>query len=71
MLNLEIKKALPPEGVEFLFVRVQAQNIQNGRLDLRITILDEHGDLVALGHHVSLILNASRNTAERKPRLKM
>jgi acyl-CoA thioesterase FadM len=66
LLNIDMKKALPEEGVEFLFVRTQAKRIQNGRLDLEVTIWDETGDVVALSHHVCLVLSASRNTAERK-----
>lgn len=65
LLNLDVKKALPPEGVEWLFARVQAKKIQNGRLDLEVVILDETGDVVALSHHVVLVLPASRNLAKR------
>ena len=69
VLNLEVKKALPAEGVEF-FVRVQASSVRNGRMDLQVTIRDTDEDLVALGHHVSLILSASRNLAERNSKNK-
>jgi len=61
LLNLDIKKALPAEGVEFLFVRVRAKQIKNGRFDLEVTILDESGDLVALSTHVALVLGSERN----------
>lgn len=61
LLNLDIKKALPAEGVEFLFVRVRAKQIRNGRFDLEVTILDESGDLVALSTHVALVLGSERN----------
>ncbi|EFX04941.1 thioesterase family protein [Grosmannia clavigera kw1407] len=64
-LNLDVKKALPPDGVEWLFVRIASKQIRNGRLDLEVVILDDHHDLVALSHHVSLILDASRNLSER------
>jgi acyl-coenzyme A thioesterase PaaI-like protein len=64
VLNLEVKKALPEEGVEWLFVRVRAKQIRNGRMDLEVVILDEGGDLVALSHHVSFIVPVSRNTAK-------
>lgn len=67
LLNLDVKKALPAEGVEFLFTRVQAKRIQNGRVDLEVVIMDEGGDVVALSHHVALIVDAERNTAERRP----
>jgi len=66
LLNLDVKKALPPEGVEWLFARVQAKQIKNGRLDLEVIILDETGDVVALSHHVVMVLPASRNVAARR-----
>lgn len=66
LLNLDIKKALPEEGVEWLFARCQAKRIENGRLDLEVVILDESGDVVALSHHVTLVLGAERNMAKRR-----
>jgi hypothetical protein len=65
VLNLEVKKALPKEGLEWLQMRVQSKQIKDGRLDLEVLLLDEHGDLVALSNHVNLILGSERNTAER------
>lgn len=65
VLNLEVKKALPKEGVEWLHLRVQAKQIKNGRLDLEVLLLDESGDLVAISNHVNLVLGSERNTAER------
>jgi acyl-coenzyme A thioesterase PaaI-like protein len=53
LLNLDMKKALPEEGVEWLFARVRAKRIKNGRFDLEVIILDETGDVVAL-RYVSL-----------------
>lgn len=61
VLNLDVKKALPEEGVEWLFVRVRAKRIQNGRMDLEVVVLDEEGDLVAVSDHVCLIVGAERN----------
>ncbi|KAI9789748.1 MAG: hypothetical protein M1816_005787 [Peltula sp. TS41687] len=66
VLNLDIKKVLPDEGVEWLFARVSARSIKNGRMDLEVVIMDETGDIVALSHHVAMVLPASRNTAERR-----
>lgn len=65
VLNLEIKKALPEEGVEWLHLRVQSKQIKDGRFDLEVLLVDEHGDLVAISHHVNLILGSERNTADR------
>ncbi|KAI0426117.1 thioesterase-like superfamily-domain-containing protein [Xylaria sp. FL1042] len=64
-LNLDIKKALPPEGVEWLHVRVHAKQIKNGRYDYEAVIFDDTGDMVALSHHVAMVLDGSRNTAKR------
>lgn len=61
LLNLDVKKVLPTKGVDFLFVRVRAKQIKNGRMDLEVTILDEDGDLVALSTHVALVLGSERN----------
>lgn len=66
LLNLDVKKLLPDEGVEWLFIRVHAKQIRDGRLDLEVVVMDEHGELVAISNHVSLIVSAERNTAQRK-----
>lgn len=66
LLNLEIKKLLPAEGVEWLFARVRPKQIRNGRMDLECVIMDENGDVVALSHHVTMILGVERNMAERR-----
>jgi hypothetical protein len=66
VLNLDVKKLLPKEGVEWLFVRTQAKQIRNGRIDLEVIIMDEGGEVVALSHHITLVLSAERNMAARK-----
>ena len=66
VLNIEFQKALPPEGVEWLFSRVRSKRIRNGRMDLEVTILDEGGDIVALSTHVALIVGAERNTNRKE-----
>ena len=55
-MNIEIKKRLPPEGVDWLFVRARAKHIRDGRMDAEVTILDEYADLVALSNHVCFIV---------------
>lgn len=65
LLNLDIKKSLPPEGVKWLQIRVEMKKIKNGRMDLEVFVHDAEGDLVALSHHVGFVLDASRNTAAR------
>jgi acyl-CoA thioesterase len=65
LLNLDVKKALPEEGVKWLGVRVQMKKIKNGRMDLEVQVIDAEGDLVALSHHVGFVLDAARNLAAR------
>lgn len=54
-MHLEIKKRLPAEGVEWLFMRAKSLVIKNGRFDAEIIILDESLEVVALSHQVALI----------------
>lgn len=65
-LNLDIKKPLPEDGVEWLFSRVETKQIKNGRMDLEVVIFDATGDIVALSQHVALAVSVQRNLAERK-----
>ena len=65
VLNIEIKKLLPPQGVEWLFVRVRPKRIRNGRMDLEVIVLDEQGDIVALSWHVALLVKGDRNSRGR------
>jgi len=72
LLNLDIKKVLPAEGVKWLNVRAELKQVKNGRMDLGIWVRDAAGELVALSNHVGFVLDASRNlAARRKPDAKM
>lgn len=69
-LNLETKMALPEGGVEWLAMRVTSKQIKNGKFDLDITIRDSEGQLVALSHHVAMIVSIEKNIGEpSKPTL--
>ncbi|KIX07133.1 uncharacterized protein Z518_05110 [Rhinocladiella mackenziei CBS 650.93] len=70
-LNLDIKKLLPDEGVEWLFVRTRAKAIRNGRFDLDIEVWDVEAELVASSCHASLIVDASRNTTRKAKKEKL
>jgi len=72
LLNLDIKKALPSEGVRWLHIRAEVKRIQKGRMDIEVFVHDANGDLVALSHHVGFVMDASRNLASRRqPESKM
>ena len=66
LLNLDVKKSLPPEGIKWLGIRVQVKKVKNGRMDIEVHVHDAEGELVALSHHVGFVLDAARNTATRR-----
>jgi hypothetical protein len=64
-LNVEFKKPLPRDGVEWLYSRAQTKLTRSGRTDIEVVLLDEAGEVVALGNQVALVVDTSRNTAGR------
>lgn len=69
VLNLDIKKPFPENGVKWLWVRVSAKQIKNGRFDLDVVIRDEGGEIVALSNHSCLVLGADRNTKRSESKI--
>lgn len=66
VMNLEAKRPLPDEGVEWLAVRVTSKQIKDGRFDLDVLVGDVDGTIVALSHHVAMILSIERNTGKKQ-----
>lgn len=64
-MDLDMKKLLPEEGVEWLHIRSSAKRIKNGRLDAEVIVMDETGDIICLSRHVAMVVDASRNYANR------
>ncbi|KAG8156757.1 hypothetical protein KVR01_013362 [Diaporthe batatas] len=69
VMNLEMKTALPEDGVEWLAVRVTSKQIKEGKFDLDISVRDVHGELLVLSHHVAMILSIERNTRKSRSSL--
>lgn len=65
-LNVDMKKHLPAEGVEWLYSRIVTKVVRDGRTDLDVTVLDQNGDVIALSTQVGLVVSASRNVGTRK-----
>lgn len=65
VMNLEVKTALPEDGVEWLAVRVTSKQIRDGRFDLEVQVRDAEGEMVVLSHQIALIMSMERNTAKR------
>lgn len=64
VMNLEVKSALPDEGVEWLAVRVTSKQIKDGKFDIDVMVRDVDGEILALSQHVAMILSMDRNTAK-------
>ncbi|KAI0386720.1 thioesterase family protein [Hypomontagnella monticulosa] len=70
VMNLEAKKTLPEEGVEWLNVRVTSKQIRDGRFDIEVMVRDLEGEMVMLSNQVAMIVEFGRNTAKRSPSAK-
>ncbi|CAG9988552.1 unnamed protein product [Clonostachys byssicola] len=70
-MTLDVRRAMPPEGLPWLRLRVAAKEVLNGRYDAEVLIFDEAGRLLALSNHVAMALDISRNYAERRPKQKI
>lgn len=64
-MTLDVRRALPDEGLEWLRLRVAAKEVSNGRYDAEVVMFDEEGNLVALSHHVAMAVDVERNYAKR------
>lgn len=66
VMNLEVKTALPEEGYEWLAVRVLTKQIKDGKFDMDVLVRDEEGEILALSHHVAMILSMERNMGKKE-----
>lgn len=65
-MSLDVRKKLPPGGVEWLRMRASTKAIRNGRHDIDVVVFDAAGDLVATSHHVAMVVDVQRNLASRR-----
>lgn len=65
-MNIDLKTRMPPQGVEWLYSRVETKMLRNSRADLEVTLLDANGGLVATSSQIALVVDASRNTQGRQ-----
>ncbi|KAH8667206.1 thioesterase-like superfamily-domain-containing protein [Ilyonectria robusta] len=64
-MSLDVKKALPVEGEEWLRMRVAAKVLKNGRYDAEVILFDCNGEVVALSNHVALAVDVERNYSRK------
>ncbi|KAF2000165.1 hypothetical protein P154DRAFT_599064 [Amniculicola lignicola CBS 123094] len=69
-MTTEIKKRLPDEGVEWLYLRGECKSIENGRMDSELVMFDEGMGIVAVSYQVVVLIpSVSKN--ERKANIEM
>ncbi|KAI0025984.1 thioesterase family protein [Xylariomycetidae sp. FL0641] len=66
-MDLESKTKLPDEGVEWLAVRVTSRQMKDGKFDLDVVVRDEDGEMVALSHHIAMVVEIEKNTKKKEP----
>lgn len=59
-MDIEFKKRLPEDGLQWIFSRVVTKKLHGGRMDMDITICDETMDLVCSSKQVVLVLDATK-----------
>ncbi|KAG6034685.1 hypothetical protein E4U41_006449 [Claviceps citrina] len=66
VLNLEVKRLLPSEGVGWLNMSITSRQMTAGSMDIEVVVRDLAGDLVALGSQVAMIMGIERNTGSSR-----
>lgn len=65
-LDIEFKRRLPQEGVQWTFTRVTTRLLDAGRMDVDIVICDPKMDILCLARQAILVLEAKRKFGARK-----
>lgn len=65
VMNLENKALLPEGGARWLNMRVTSKKIDGGRFDIEVLVRDEDGDVVALSHHLAMVVSMERNMGKK------
>ncbi|KAI1394398.1 thioesterase family protein [Hypoxylon trugodes] len=66
-LDIEFKRRLPKEGVRWVFERTATRMLEDGRMDVDVTICDEMMAILCLSRQVILVLDAKRRFGGKKP----
>ena len=64
-MTVDVKRALPKEGVKWLFARMKTNEVVDGRLDVQGQIWDDGGNLIALAQYVWFVVETSRAVVTR------
>ncbi|KFX95793.1 hypothetical protein V490_03667 [Pseudogymnoascus sp. VKM F-3557] len=59
-LDVQYKRRLPKEGLEWVFSRIVARMLDGGRMDLNVTLCDRNMDVLCLANHTVLVVGDQR-----------
>lgn len=59
-LDIEFKKRLPKKGQEWTFTRIVTKIMQDGRMDLDVTLCDHNMDILCLSRQTVMVVEAER-----------
>ncbi|GES59909.1 hypothetical protein ATEIFO6365_0002024000 [Aspergillus terreus] len=65
-LNLDLKKPVLGEDVEWLYSHITIKSLRNGRMDVEVVVLDQAGEVVAISTQASLVMSAERNVGGKE-----
>lgn len=65
VMNMEVKKLLPKEGVQWVHVQVTSKQVKDGKSDMEFVVRDTSGEIIALSQHVSMIVSMKKNLKDR------
>ena len=61
-ITIDVKRALPEQGVKWLFTRMQMSEVNDGRCDVHGRIWDEHGNIIALAQYLWFVADVSQSS---------
>ncbi|KAI1880300.1 hypothetical protein JX265_001921 [Neoarthrinium moseri] len=65
--DIEFKRRVPNEGLEWVFTRTATKMLHEGGMDLDITICNAEMELVCTAHQIVMVLEAQRKFRRKKP----
>ncbi|KAM4056356.1 thioesterase-like superfamily protein [Hirsutella rhossiliensis] len=66
---IEYKRRLPDDGQRWIFTRAATKMLQDGRMDLDVTMFNENIELLCTAHQLILVLEAQRKFHKAKSAL--
>ncbi|KEY63931.1 hypothetical protein S7711_10275 [Stachybotrys chartarum IBT 7711] len=66
-LDIQFKRRLPKEGLDWMFTRTSTKMLQGERMDVEVTICNKEMELICTSHQLILVVEAQRKFPNGKP----